>query len=206
MFSQIAELKNIAKSIFSGVPLNNVDPSEFEVVSGVPLINIKDIVHDQIDWKNLFIISVDGIRKPERFYVQPGDVLITCRGTQFKSAVVPETLSCALITANLIAIRPNPEIVSSIYLSAYLRSKGGERELLSRRTSQTAQIVLNFSNVEKLRIPLPPLSVQEKIARVIEALDEEYQLNQEAVELNRKIRNQIVTDMIDKINKENRDV
>ena len=197
MFSQNTELKNVTRSIFSGAPLYNATPSENEVVSGLPLINIKDIVDDQVDWRNLLIISLDEIRKPERFYVEPGDVLITCRGTQFKVAVVPEKISRGLITANIIAIRPNHNQLSPIYLAAYLRSKDGERELLARRTSQTAQIVLILSNVEELRIPLPPLSVQEKIARAVETLDEEYRLNQAAVELNRKIRSQIIMDLLD---------
>ncbi len=197
MFVQKIKLKNIAKSIFSGAPLYNVASGVREVVSGLPLINIKDIADDQINWQNLQIISLGGIRKPERFCVEPGDVLITCRGTQFKVAVVPEKISQGLITANLIAIRPDLKQLSSIYLAAYLRSKDGERELLARRTSQTAQIVLNLSNVEDLCVPLPPLSVQEKIAHAVAALDEEYRLNQAAVELNRKIRSQIIMDLLD---------
>lgn len=197
MFVHTIELKNIAKSIFSGAPLYNTVSVEREVVSGLPLINIKDIVDDQVDWQNLHVISLDRIRRPERFYVEPGDVLITCRGTQFKVAVVPEKISCGIITANLIAIRPKPDQLSSVYLAAYLKSKDGERELLSRRTSQTTQIVLNLSNVEELRIPLPELSVQEKIARAVKTLDEEYRLNQEAVVLNRKIRSQIIMDLLD---------
>lgn len=197
MFNNIIELKHIARSIFSGAPLYSLTPSDKEIVSGLPLINIKDIIDDQVDWQNLLIIPLDEVRKPERFYVEPGDVLITCRGTQFKVAIVSEKISRGLITANLIAIRPDPDHLSPVYLAAYLRSKDGERELLARRTSQTAQIVLSVSNVEELRIPLPPLSVQGKIVRAVEALDEEYWLNQGAVELNRKIRNQIVTDMLE---------
>ena len=197
MFSQIVELKNLTQSIFGGAPLYSLIPPEKEVVSGLPLINIKDIVEDQLNWRNLLIISLDEIRKPERFCVEPGDVLITCRGTQFKVAVVPGKISRGIITANLIAIRPRPEQLSPVYLAAYLRSKDGERELLARRTSQTAQIVLSLSSVEELRVPLPPLSVQEKIARAIETLDEEYRLNQVAVELDRKIRSQIIMDLLD---------
>jgi restriction endonuclease S subunit len=197
MSRQIIELKKVTCSIFSGAPLYSVPPSNKGIVSGLPLINIKDIVVDQVDWRNLLIIPLDEIRKPERFYVESGDVLITCRGTQFKVAVIPEKIPCGLITANLIAIRPNHNQLSSVYLAAYLRSKDGERELLARRTSQTAQIVLSVSNIEELRIPLPPLSVQEKIARAVETLDEEYRLNQAAVELNRRIRSQIIVDLLD---------
>ena len=197
MFTNAIALKELALSLFSGIPLYNIAPSENEVISGLPLINIRDIEDDQVDWQNLSIISLDKIRKPERFYVYPGDVLITCRGTQFKVAIVPEEISCGIIISNLIAIRPDPKQLSSIYLAAYLKSQYGERELLAKRTSQTSQIVLSLSNVEELQIPLPPLSVQEKIARTIEAIDEEYRLNQVAKELNRRIRNQIVVDMLE---------
>ena len=197
MLNQTNELKNLTESIFSGVPLYNIIPSDRKIISGLPLINIKDIVDDQVDWRNLLIFPIKEIRKPQRFYVEPGDVLITCRGTQFKVAVVPEKVSSGLISANLIAIRPKPEQLSSIYLAAYLNSQNGGRELLAKRTSQTTQIVLSVSSVEELRIPLPPLAVQNKIARAIETLDEEYRLNQARTELNRKIRNQIVIDMLE---------
>lgn len=197
MFTKLNKLKDVIRSIFSGAPLYSVIPSREEIVSGLPLINIRDILEDQVDWQNLSIIPVNGIRKPERFYVEPGDVLLTCRGTQFKVAIVPEKISCGIITANLIAIRPKPEQLSSVYLAAFLRSNNGARELLARRTSQTAQIVLSLSSVEELRIPIPPLPEQEKVARAIESLDEECRLNQAAVELNRKIRNQIITDMLE---------
>src|SRR3989338_8825759 len=196
MFNQFVDLKHATQAIFGGAPLYSTNPLDEEVKFGLPLINIKDIVSDQIDWRNLSISPLENIRKPERFYVEPGDVLITCRGTQFKAAVVPEKLSRGIITANIIAIRPKPDQLSPIYLAAYLRSKNGERELWAKRTSQTAQIVLSVSNIEELRMPLPPLSVQEKIARAVETLDEEYRLNQEAVELNRKIRSQIIMDLL----------
>jgi restriction endonuclease S subunit len=194
------ELKHLAVSIFSGAPLYSVSIKNKEA-SSLPLINIKDIVDDQITWQKLEIISLNTIRKPDRFYVEAGDVLITCRGTQFKVAVVPPKISQAVITANLIAIRPKPDQVSAVYLAAYLQSKDGERELLARRTSQTAQIVLSLSSVEELCVPLPPLSIQEKISRTVETLDEEYRLNQRAAEINRQIRTQIITDMLEQ-NKE----
>ena len=106
-------------------------------------------------------------------------ILITRRGTQFKVAVVPE-ISRGLITANIIAIRPNHDQLSSIYLAAYLRSKDGGRELLAEELPKRPRLCLILSNVEELRIPLPPISVQEKLPAV-EILDEEYQLNQAAV-------------------------
>lgn len=193
----MVELKSVSSTIFNGAPLYSITPSSDKTIQGVPLINIRDIEDDQINWQNLSIISTDIIRKPERFYVKSGDVLITSRGTQFKVAIVPEKISSGIITANLIAIRPDPTQLSPIYLAAYLRSKNGERELLARRTSQTVQIVLSLVNVEELRIPMPSLNVQEKIVEAIKALDEEYRINQIAIGLNRKIRNQIVIDMLE---------
>lgn len=195
MIPEHIELKNLA-NVFSGAPLSTFIDSDEEVVAGLPLINIRDIDADQIDHKNLSIISLNNIRRPERFCVEPGDVIITCRGTQFKVAIVPDKISQAIITSNLIAIRPDPSKLSSIYLAAYLKTRAGERELWANRTSQTAQIVLTVSSVEELKIPLPPLAVQEKISQTIQALDDEYHLNQESAELNRKMRKQIVEDLL----------
>lgn len=91
-------LKSLATKIFSGASLYSISKLT-KSENGVPVINIKDIMDGQISIKNLSLFSIENFKNVERYLVYPGDVLITCRGTQLKIAVVPENLKRSLITA-----------------------------------------------------------------------------------------------------------
>jgi len=191
-----APLKELAKEIFSGAPIYNIEKSS-NSPDVIPLINIKDIVDGQIEFSSLSFLVSETINKPERFMVYPGDVIVTCRGTQLKIALVPNAIKKAIITANLIAIRVNEEL-SSLFLAAYLKTKEGQRALLTNATSTNVQLVLNVSDVGEVIIPVPPISLQEKIANLTNAAEEQHRLCMESANLYRTITNQVIMDTLNK--------
>lgn len=187
-------LKELTSRVFSGAPLYSVAKlSEGE--KDTPLLNIKDIIDGGVATQNLSCVSLDNFRNAEHYLVQPGDVLITCRGTQLKVAVVPHTLKNALITANLIAIRLNDQILPG-FLAAYLRTNLGQKKLLSNAASASAQIVLNVTDIAKTNVPVPPLALQEQIVKLTDIAEKQYHLNIQTAHLNRKIANQVLIDML----------
>ena len=191
----VKPLKSLAEHIFSGAPLYST-ARLVESQEGLPLINIKEIVEGRIKTDSLPLYSCNEVKNAERYWVYPGDVLITCRGTQLKISVVPEILKKALITANIIAIRLRPEILP-VFLATYLKTAEGQKALLSHVASSTMQLLLNISDIEEVLVPVPPLPVQEKIVTLAEAADEQYRLSIEVANLRKKITNQVVIDMLD---------
>jgi len=191
-----APLKELAKEIFSGAPIYNIEKFS-NSPDGIPLINIKDIVDGQIEFSNLSYLDPETINKPERFTVYPGNVIVTCRGTQLKIALVPDAIKKAIITANLIAIRVK-EGLSPLFLTAYLKTKKGQRALLTNATSTNVQLVLNVSDVGEVIIPVPPISLQEKIANLANVAEEQYRLSIESANLYRTITNQVIIDALNK--------
>lgn len=191
---QSATLRSLSKEIFSGAPLYSIK-SLLEKSGGIPLINIKDIVDSRIEEASLLRVDPGIIKNSERFTVYPGDVIITCRGTLIKIAVVPESIEKALITANLIAIRVN-EKISPVFLVAYLKTKQGQKEVLSNVTSSTLQLVLNVSDIGEINILVPPMSLQEEIVNLANATEQQYHLNIESANLRRNISNQIIMEMV----------
>ena len=187
-------LRSLSKEIFSGAPLYSIKGFS-EKLGGIPLINIKDIVDSCIEEASLLRVDPGIIKNSERFTIYPGDVVITCRGTLIKIAVIPESIEKALITANLIAIRVN-EKIAPVFLAAYLKTKQGQKEVLSNVTSSTLQLVLNVSDIGGINIPVPPMSLQEKIVNLVNATEEQYHLNIESANLRRNVSNQIIMEMV----------
>lgn len=179
------QLSHLSEKIFQGLyPQRKT--KENNSSKKVPVINIKNIVNGRINLDPRGFISIDGHRDLERYTVRSSDVVITCRGTVLKSAVVPEDLDGYLIASNLIAIRLNGNF-EPILLSAFFQSPEGQRILLSNVRSSTMQIALTVSDIEKIEVPLIPVEIQKRLASLISAADNYYRAAVESANLRRDI-------------------
>lgn len=106
-----------------------------------------------------------------------GDIVITTRGTignvALYSAKVP--YDNIRINSGMLIIRCGKNI-SNQYLYQALRSDWFQRQIMSVQ-SGSAQPQLPKSHFLKMSIPLPILSIQQKIANVLQALDDKIELN-----------------------------
>ena len=82
--SNITTLNGLAETIFSGLTAYGRSPIRN---SGVPvaMINITDIQRGNLDLTELETVYADEAAKLERYQVKAGDVLITAKGSSFKS-------------------------------------------------------------------------------------------------------------------------
>jgi type I restriction enzyme M protein len=188
--TSVSQAKNIRLSQLAGKIFQGLYPSrksgKISLTKNVPAINIKNIVDGQIDIEAPCLISVDNHRHLEKYTVRSGDVLVTCRGTVLKSAVVPESLDGYLIASNLIAIRLNGNF-EPILLSAFFQRPEGQKILLSNVRSSTMQIALTVSDIEKIEVPLIPVEIQKRLAGLISAADNYYRAVVESANLRRDI-------------------
>lgn len=186
----IIRLSQLAKTIFQGIsPSRNVKTG----TSGkkTPVINIKNIANGQINIEDIDTIFIDKRKYIDRYTIHPGDVIITCRGTMLKSAVVPENLDGYLISSNLIAIRLDGTLDPAL-LCVFLQSPICHKLLLSSARSSTMQIALTVSDIEKIELPMIPSEIQKKLSGLVKATDQYYRCSIESANLRRHITHQIV--------------
>ena len=194
-------LKEISVNIFIGLPSHIIKESD-EPVNRLPAVNLKDLSSGRIAVEGLSLVPVPVEHSLEKFRLADGDVLVSARGTKFKAALAGSEVSGAIVSANLINIRPGKELCPA-FLAAYLTSAAGEKQALARAKATTSgQLLLNVADIEALEIPLPPYDVQKKIGDLWQELRSQQSRYNEAAELCAQISSQLIADMICNTTKE----
>lgn len=144
--------------------------------SGVKLITAKVIKGGRIEDSDHEYIAEDEYDSwMRRGLPQAGDVLVTTEAPLGEVAPIPADERVAL-AQRVILMRANPEICDPKYLLYVFQSRFVQAELTSRASGCT---VVGIKNVElrKVRVPLPGLSEQEQIGRILSAYDEQMENN-----------------------------
>lgn len=108
-------------------------------------------------------------RTTDGYRVRAGDVLLTARGTQLKVALVDTTTEGAVLSANLLCVRPRPGPLLPGTLAAWLLTGEGQAALTGRYHSTTGLLALTASVIRGLPVPVPPPELQTRAAALFDA-------------------------------------
>ncbi len=151
------------------------------VTSGVPFYRSKEIIEKASGNKD---ISTELFISEERFneiaskFGAPteGDLLLTSVGTLGVPYLVQKDEKFYFKDGNLTWFRNFSSELDGRFLLYWLTSKEGKRELLNHTIGST-QKALTIQGLKKVKIPLPDLETQKKIAEVLGRIDEKIELN-----------------------------
>jgi type I restriction enzyme, S subunit len=138
-------------------------------VSGIPLIRTTNFRNNSLDLSSLKYVS-DATNKvwSSRHQTSPGDV-VYCREAPFgMAAIVPESFFPCLGQRIMVA-RPDQKMVTTKFLWTALNSpfvfSQAERVAVGATVKH-----LRVGDVEKLEIPVPPLTLQTRFSRMSDAI------------------------------------
>ena len=134
---------------------------------GIPLLRTTNLFEDDIRLDDVRYIAPEVHANIRRSQLQPGDVLLATIGVTLGTAAVFDgSVGEANINQNLVKITPKPEI-NPLYLSLFLNSKLGR---LQTHVSASKSVVpiISYSRLNKLLVPVPPRSLQDQIAQVMQ--------------------------------------
>lgn len=139
------------------------------VDSGLIFIQVNNVREGEVDFeRNIKHVSKDWEKEVlNRYSPRPGDVLITKDGTIGIAAIVPESHPDFSIFVSVAAIRPNLECIIPRYLETVLNSRLG-REQVMRYTRGAVLSHLLLEEIRKIRVPILPRVLQERIAEIME--------------------------------------
>lgn len=126
-------------------------------------------IRDGIITNDQPFITPEKSREYARTELRERDVVIALVGYPGESAVVPPRLSGANISRAVGLLRPAASLLPE-YLACYLNSPDGRAEFL-KPSAGSAQIVVNLGALNRLRIPLPSLPEQRRIAATLDAVN-----------------------------------
>lgn len=141
------------------------------VTEGVALIRSQNVHDGQFEWNGLAKISDGQARLLDNVSVEPSDVLINITGASVnRVAIVPEEVLPARVNQHVAILRCNREVLEPSYLAQVLRRSDLKSELAVLSSSGSTRQALTKAQLEKFRIPTPPLEEQRRVGTVLEGV------------------------------------
>jgi type I restriction enzyme S subunit len=135
---------------------------------GIMFIRVGNIQASGLNLSEVVYIE-ETLHKGElkRCQLQPNDVLLAITGATFgKACVFPEGYGEANINQHIVRIRTSSDI-TPYYLYIFLNSELGKKQSQSLATGGTRP-ALDYKAIRAIQIPLPPRSLQDQIAQVMQ--------------------------------------
>lgn len=138
--------------------------------SGVRFLRVQNIFDGKVNYDDdTLFISEDVHDVLRRSQIAPGDILLSIAGSIGRTGIVPNDapeLNCN----QAVAILRTTEKVYQPFLRHWLESAEAQRQMRGATVTGTIQN-LSLSQIGELRIPLPPLPEQRRIAAILDKAD-----------------------------------
>ncbi|WP_348625394.1 N-6 DNA methylase (plasmid) [Paenibacillus peoriae] len=144
------------------------------------LVNLVDVHDGIIQAEGLSKVNMDE-KKAGDYELQPGDVLLSSRGTALKITVITQSdikNKPLVFSQNFLRIRVNPNLCDPYFVKTFLESPIGQYYLAMYQKG-TAVTVLSHKDVGVIPLPKLPIQQQYEIAEYTKKADRSYR---EAIE------------------------
>ncbi len=134
---------------------------------GFPLVTSKNIIGDKIDFSNVNLISHEDLEKiNKRSQVDDGDIIMPMIGTIGNPIIVKKDRDFAI--KNVALIKFNDKSKIDRYFLKYILGSELFNIRYQNSSNGSSQKFISLGFIRNLKIPLPPLSVQQEIVAEIE--------------------------------------
>lgn len=148
--------------------------------NGVRLLRITDLKNPKVLYENSpFLIVSD--KEYDQFKVEPGDFLFARSGAIGRYGIVPSEIPPSIFASYLIRFKFDTTKVVREFLGLFYESDYGQNQI-SKITQGSSNININANNIKTLKLPLPSLREQQKIAAILSAADEQIEKTEQLIE------------------------
>ncbi|TVP58448.1 MAG: hypothetical protein EA343_21470 [Nodularia sp. (in: Bacteria)] len=188
--------KDLGEKIAQGFPVSRHRDDE-----GVPesVVNVKDLENLYIkhDLEKVFLSSKADIK---RYKLRKNDVIIAIRGSLLKTSVVTEASQGSIAGQNVAFFRPKDlNQVNPGYIAVLMRSKWMAQSIyaLQRRSSTTLPSI-RVSEIREFKIPLPEISIQNKIVELFLFSEEYTKITLETLSARQELIENVLAQLLNK--------
>lgn len=136
-------------------------------------LNLRNGELDLSDIKRISKKVSEGLTRSK---IYKDDILLTYTGNGYGDCAIIEENDKYHLAPNICKIVPNQDVVFPYYLYCYIRSNAFYNQMSSNMTG-SGQPTIPMKTIRLLKIPVPDMSVQIKIANVIWSLNQKIRNN-----------------------------
>ena len=122
---------------------------------------------NEINYESCVYVNEERYEQDKKLQLKNGDILVTKDGTLGKIAQVNGLPKPATLNGGVFVVRPVDDKLCSRFILHYLLSDHFMRVVHSRKTGSTISH-LTQGLFSQIKIPIPPLPVQEEIVRILD--------------------------------------
>lgn len=146
------------------------------VPSGIPTIMPVNLIDYRVVEEGIAQIGPADHARLSKHHLRPGDIVYGRRGDIGRHALITDRESDWLCGTGCLRIRFGSAPIHPLYASYYLRQPQ-VIELILGLAVGTTMPNLNTSILESIRLDLPPLPIQQRIAEILGRLDDKIEVN-----------------------------
>jgi len=140
----------------------------------ISVVQMKDLNDENcVDCKDLVLVDMNTVKK--HHLVRPGDIVFRSRGQVTTAAILIEDPGPAVVSAPLLRIRVDQNVVLPDYLVWYINHPSSQA-LLASRAKGTSLKMISKQALESLEVTVPPIEKQRAIAELAALANEEQRL------------------------------
>jgi len=166
--------------------------------SGIPITRIETIWNSTIDINRFGYANVKKADEYKNYLLENGDILMSHINSPKhlgKCAIYEDKPDALIHGMNLLNLRPLKNITFPKYIFYYLNTSRFKQQIFKISNQSVNQASFSSGNLKKLKIPLPPLAEQKKIAKILDAADSLRQKDQQLIDFYTALSQSLFFDM-----------
>lgn len=172
----VGEIADSVRNALVGGPFGSNLVSRDYVSAGVPVIRGQNLNDRWVSGEFVFVTDTKAMALSANL-ARPGDIVFTQRGTLGQVSVIPDTpFEKYLVSQSQMKLTVNRKMADPLFYY-YVFSTFEQKEYIRYNAIQTGVPHINLGILRAIPVPLPPLSQQRGIARILGALDDKIELN-----------------------------
>ena len=169
---RLGELANHVKYGIVDGPFGSNLKTEHYRNSGIPVIQSGFVTSQRFYAEKYLYVDDDLFQREKRSATHGNDIIMAKIGAHAgTSAILPENHPESILAGNCLKITINPMLANNRFVLLTLHTKYDKDAFIDIK-STTAQPAISMENLKKLKVLLPPLPEQEKIAEILGTWDE----------------------------------
>jgi len=192
---KLVKLQDIVKDTHQGI--NTVTENVIYTDDGINILQAKHITSEVIDFSDPRKVSLETYNKyKDKYQAKINDLLLTNIGTIGKVLKVKDDTPF-LIAWNIFLIKLNLQVCSSEFILNFLRNLD-RLNYYDKHLTGNATKFINKKIMNEIKIPLPPLKEQEKIADILSTADDKIDFIASQIEKTQTLKKGLLQKLLSK--------